>query len=136
MSYINSYLTFGGNCREAMSFYKDCLGGELTFQTVGESPMAAEMPDEMKAYILHSTLSNGALTLMGSDMVSNEGLITGNAIALMLNCNSEEELKRCYEKLAAGGVATHPVENTFWGAMFGDLIDKFGNHWLLHFAKN
>jgi uncharacterized glyoxalase superfamily protein PhnB len=26
MTQMNSYLTFNGNCREAMHFYKDCLG--------------------------------------------------------------------------------------------------------------
>ncbi len=44
MSTINSYLRFNGNCSEAMTFYKDCLGGELTMQKVGESPMAGNMP--------------------------------------------------------------------------------------------
>ena len=41
---INSYLTFSGNCREAMNFYVTCLGGELVFQTIGESPLANKMP--------------------------------------------------------------------------------------------
>jgi PhnB protein len=41
MTQINSYLTFNGNCQEAMIFYQKCLGGELTFQTVGESPLSA-----------------------------------------------------------------------------------------------
>ena len=30
----------------------------------------------------------------------------------------------------------HSLENTFWGALFGGLTDRFGNHWLLHFDKN
>lgn len=47
MTQINSYLTFNGNCREAMNFYKDCLGGELILQTIGESPLAYKMPQLM-----------------------------------------------------------------------------------------
>jgi PhnB protein len=47
MAQINSYLTFSGNCREAMTFYKECLGGELAFQTVGESPLSDQMPKQM-----------------------------------------------------------------------------------------
>jgi PhnB protein len=136
MTQINSYLTFNGNCREAMTFYKNCLGGELYFQTIGESPMAEQMPPKMKECILHATLTNGNLILMGSDMVSPLGLIKGNAVSLMLNCSSEEEIKRFYKKLSAGGHATHPLEDTFWGALFGDLTDKFCNHWLLNFDKN
>lgn len=131
MTHINTYLTFGGNCREAMTFYKDCLGGELMFQTIGESPMATEIPEQMRQSILHSTLTRGNLLLMASDMVANEGLSRGNAVSMMLDCDSEAEMKDCYEKLSAGGKAVHPPEITFWGATFGGLTDKFGNHWLL-----
>ncbi len=133
---INSYLTFSGNCREAMTFYKECIGGELHFQTVGDSPLADKMPQEMKACILHSTLTKDALLLMGSDMVSEKGLVKGNTISLSLNCSSVEEIKTCYTKLSEGGSADHVLEDSFWGAMFGDLTDKFGNHWLLNFIKN
>ncbi|MDX2048562.1 MAG: VOC family protein [Chitinophagaceae bacterium] len=136
MAQINSYLTFNGNCREAMVFYKECLGGELMLQTIGESPMADKMTEQMKESILHSTLSKGDLVIMASDMVSDKGLIKGNSVSLMLNCSSEKEIRNYYEKLSAGGEATHPLENTFWGALFGDLTDKYGNHWLLHFQKN
>lgn len=135
MMVINSYLTFSGNCREAMQFYKRCLGGELNFQTIGESPMADKMPEPMKACILHATLTKGELVLMGSDMVGEQGLIKGNAVSLSLNCSSEEEIKTCYKKLSSGGAATYPLEHTFWGALFGGLTDKFGNHWLLNFEK-
>ena len=136
MTQINSYLTFNGNCREAMNFYKECLGGELTLQTVGESPMADKIPKQMKESILHSTLTKGELVIMGSDMVSDKGLVKGNSVSLMLNCSSEKDIRNYYEKLSAGGEATHPLEITFWGALFGDLTDKYGNQWLLHFQKN
>ena len=136
MTQINSYLTFSGNCREAMNFYKDCLGGELTLQTIGESPLADKMPPQMKESIVHATLIKGGLIIMASDMVGDRGLIKGNSVSLMLNCNSEEEIRTCYSNLVAGGEADHQLEISFWGALFGDLTDKFGNHWLLHFDKN
>jgi PhnB protein len=136
METINAYLTFNGKCREAMTFYKECLGGELQLQTIGESPMADQMPPQMKEQILHATLSKGDLMLMASDMVSEDGLTKGNAISLALICSSEEEIQHCYQKLSAGGKANHPLENTFWGATFGDLTDKYGNHWILNYTKN
>lgn len=135
MTQLNTYLTFNGNCREAMTFYKNCLGGELNFQTIGESPLADKMPEKMKDCILHATLTNGRLIIMASDMVAEKGLIKGNAVSLMLNCSSEAEVKTCYQKLVSGGIATHPLEISFWGALFGDLTDKYGNQWLLHFDK-
>jgi PhnB protein len=135
MTQIDSYLTFSGNCREAMTFYQKCLGGTLNFQTVGESPLSEKMPEKMKNYILHATLSKGVLILMGSDMVPQSGLIKGNSVSLSLHCNSEKEIKSFYKKLSSGGKANHRLEETFWGALFGDLTDKFGNHWLLNYHE-
>ncbi len=136
MTQINAYLTFGGNCREAMNFYKDCLGGELTLQTIGESPLADKIPAIMKECILHASLVNGNLVLMGSDMVGENGLTKGNAVSMVINCSSEDEIQIFFEKLSAGGNTDHVLEQSFWGATFGDLTDKYGNHWLLNFEKN
>jgi PhnB protein len=136
MTMIHTYLTFNGNCREAMTFYKDCLGGELVLQTIGESPMSVDIPCFMKPFILHSSLTKGALVLTGSDMVPENGLTMGNTISLFLNCNSEEEARTFYDRLATNGIATHPLENTFWGALFGGLTDKFGHQWLINFEGN
>lgn len=134
MKQIITYLTFNGNCREAMNFYKDCLGGELTFQTIGDSPMADRIPKQMQHNILHATLIKDGITLMASDMVGDNGLIKGNAVSLMLNCSSEDEIRAWYSNLSADGQATHPIENTFWGALFGGLTDKFGTYWLLNYT--
>jgi PhnB protein len=136
MTQINSYLTFGGNCREAMTYYKKCLGGVLELQTLGESPMADRMPKEMKECILHSTLTTASFVLMGSDMTPETGLKKGNSVSLMLNCRSEADIRMYFDKLSIGGTVLHPLENTFWGALLGDLTDKFGTNWILNFDKN
>ncbi|MFM9951376.1 MAG: VOC family protein [Saprospiraceae bacterium] len=135
MEQINAYLTFNGNCREAMTHYQACLGGALSLQAVEGSPLADQMPHEMKHYILHATLIKDGWILMASDMVGEQGLIKGNAVSLMLNCTSETEIRAYYARLSEGGQATHPLEITFWGALFGGLTDKWGNQWLLHFQE-
>lgn len=136
MTQINAYIGFNGICREAMNFYKECLGGELTFQTFGESPMESQCPEGMKGQILHSSLTKGALLLMGSDMTSPEGFIKGNNVALSLNCSSEEEINTFFSKLSAGGQIIDPLKVQFWGATFGVFTDKFGIRWMLNFDKN
>jgi PhnB protein len=132
MTKINSYLTFNGNCREAMTFYKECLGGELTLQTVGESPASEQMPAQMKECILHSMLTSGNIVIMGSDM-SPQTLIRGNAFSLMLDFSNEEETRKIYANLSKDGNASHPLQVMFWGALFGHLTDKFGNQWMFNF---
>jgi PhnB protein len=133
---LKPYLTFHGNCREAMLFYQDCLGGTLTFQTLEESPLAEKMPHQMKACILHSMLKTDSFTMIGSDMTPESGIIKGNAVSLLLDCSSEEEIRKAFHKLSKEGKVNHHLEMTFWGALFGDLTDKFGNNWMLNFNKN
>ena len=133
---INSYLTFSGNCREAMTFYQECLGGELNFQTIGESPLADQMPPQMKECILHSTLTTEDFVIMGSDMTPETGLVKGNAVSLMLNCSNETDIRMSFDKLSDGGTVKHQLENAFWGALFGNLTDKYGNNWILNSDKN
>jgi PhnB protein len=133
MAQLNPYLSFESNCREAMNFYKDCLGGELVLQTVGEMPaMAAKMPPHMKDQILHSTLTNGGITIMASDL-NREKQNEGNTVHLCINCTSEEEINRFFSNLSAGGVVTESLSNMPWGGKFGSLIDKYGKHWLFNF---
>lgn len=119
-----------------MIFYQNCLGGELTLQTIGESPIAAKIPHYLERSILHAVLAKDDLVIMATDMVEEAGLIKGNAISMMLNCNSEEEAHQFYDKLSTGGKAVHPLQETFWGAIFGDLTDRYGNNWLINYDNN
>lgn len=136
MTQINAYLNFNGNCREAMTFYKTCLGGDLSLQTVEGSPIEVQCPAGMKHQILHSSLTKGALLLMGSDMIGPDGYIKGNTVALSLNCSSEEEINSFYTKLSEGGKILDPLKTQFWGAMFGVFNDRYGIRWMLMYDKN
>ena len=135
MKKINPYLSFNGNCREAMRFYQRCLGGELHLQPVEDSPLSEQLPAAMRKKILHATLRSEKILLMGTDLVGEQGLIKGNSVSLLIDCSSEAETREFYRKLSHGGTSTHPLHTSFWGALFGDLTDKYGHQWLLHFDK-
>src|SRR5688572_8621698 len=136
MTQINAYLNFNGNCHEAMTFYKECLGGELTVQTVEGSPIETQCPPAMKHQVLHASLLKDSLVLMASDMTGPDGFIKGNTISLSLNCSSEKEIETFFTKLSSGGQITHPLEKEFWGATFGVLTDKYGIRWMLNYDQN
>ncbi len=129
MAELNPYLRFGGKCREAMNFYKECLGGDLLIQTVGESPQAALLPGQ-EDMVFHSMLRNDGLALMGSDLVGPEGIINGNTIAFALTCKSKEEMDTIWGKLSEGGTIGNEPMEAFFGTI-GDLVDKFGFAWML-----
>jgi PhnB protein len=135
MTTINAYLTFNGNCREAMNFYKNCFGGELTLQTVEDTPMKDQCPNGMQHQIMHSMLMNKSIVLMGSDMMGRDGFVRGNTIALSLNCSSEEEIRSFFGYLSAGGKINDPLKEMFWGALYGCLTDQYGITWLFNFDK-
>jgi PhnB protein len=131
MSKITPYLFFDGNCREAMTFYHECLGGELKMQTIGESPAAATQPPEHGSRIMHATLVKGDLSLMASDMMF-EGLQHGTSVHLTMECDSEEEIKTYFTALSKGGKVVSALKKEFWGGTFGQLEDKYGFHWMLN----
>ena len=133
MAQLNPYLHFKGNCGEAMKFYHDSLGGKLTLQTIGESPMAAQMPKEIHNNVLHSTLEKDGFLLMASDMMEPGDAVYGNTVTLCLVCNSKEEIQSLYSKLSAGGKVGHPLKEEFFGT-FGDLTDKYGLNWMFQFG--
>lgn len=136
MTQIIAYLNFNGNCREAMSFYQECIGGNLELQIIKDSPIASQCPAAIQNQVMHSTLQKENIILMGSDMIGPEGLNPGNNVGLMLNCSSDEEINNFFEKLSAGGNVIDPVSVKFWGAKFGALVDKFGIRWMLHYDHN
>jgi PhnB protein len=132
MKKLNPFLRFNdGKCKEAMNFYKDCLGGELEFMTVKGSPMEAQMPADKQEFIMHSTLSKDGFVLIGSDMMQDRATV-GDHAGLSLDCESEEEIKTVFAKLSSGGEVFMPIEKQFWGALFGIVTDKYGVEWMLN----
>lgn len=123
------YLTFNGDCREAMEFYQAVLGGELTMQTFGESGMPA--PDEAKDRIIHADLKNEALSFMASDGPPDQTVKMGENVHMSLGGSDETKLTGYFDRLAAGGSVDMALEKQFWGDAFGMLTDKFGVHWMV-----
>ncbi|MGL5892622.1 MAG: VOC family protein, partial [Bacteroidia bacterium] len=106
------YLMFNGNCREAMLFYQQCLGGELSFQTIADTPQATHLPEKVKNYILHAALRKDDFEIAGTDMINDSGLVKGNAVSILLRCKSDKELRSYFKLLSAGGETELKVSKT------------------------
>jgi PhnB protein len=59
----------------------------------------------------------------------------GDNLQINLNCDTEEELRRLFSGLSVRGNVTMPIEDTFWGAVYGSLTDQFGISWSLNYKK-
>ena len=130
MAQLNPYLSFDGTCREAMSFYAECLGGKVVdLMTFAQSPMAEGMSDDFKNRILHSMLIADAIVLMAADMPNEEPMGKGGAVTLCLNSPDKNEIRGYYEKLSVGANITQPITEEFFG-LYGAITDKFGIDWM------
>ena len=132
---INPYLNFAGTTEEAFTFYKSVFGGDFKFlQRFKDTPEAPKVPDKEKEMIMHVALPVGkGNTLMATDALESMGqkLNFGNNIYLSIEAESKEEAKKIFNGLSTGGKITMPLQDTFWGAYFGMLKDKFGILWMV-----
>jgi PhnB protein len=138
MPSINPYLTFPGNCEEAFNFYKVAFGGEFLFLgrykdlPPSEREKFKTIKDEQ---IMHVSLPiSKEIVLMGCDSPESGGkeVIAGNNISLSLNTENPEQADSLFAQLSQGGEIKMPMTNTFWGAYFGMLADKFGINWMIN----
>jgi len=132
-TYLNPYLNFRDNAREAMTFYQSVLGGELSVMTFGEMQMS-EDPAEFEK-VMHSQLETPAgLILQGADVPNALGLTVGDNVSVSLHGDDNTELTNYWQKLSDGATITVPFEVAPWGDRFGMLVDKFGINWLVNGA--
>ena len=126
-----TYLTFAGNCEEALNFYKETLGGEvLQLSRMGEGQM--EVPESVKGKVMHARLKIGENILYMSDNFDPSSVKQGNNVSLSLDMDNLAQTESLFNKLSAGGTITQPLQDTFWGARFGMFTDKFGIHWMMN----
>jgi PhnB protein len=136
---VHPYLFFGGNCREAMEFYKTVFGGELTLTNYSEGPADVHSDpkansEEMKNKIMHARLS-GTITILASDNPNlAEDKNTGQ-FSLSLEGSEESVLRSYFEKLARNGIITSPLVQQFWGDTFGMVTDRYGINWMVNISK-
>src|SRR6478735_2035280 len=130
MLQLHPYLFFGGNCREAMSFYKNCIGGELKILSNADVP-ATDAPPGPPDAVMHATLQKDNFQLMGSDGMPDLPQ-QGNLIYLSLTVDSVTEAERVFQALSKKGKVNMPLQQTFWATRFGMLQDPYGFNWMIN----
>lgn len=136
MAQFEPYLSFDGNCAEAMHFYEKTLGGKIEMSmTYGEVPPApgqqAPSGDAAKR-IMHVSMTLEGQRIMASDMppgVPFEGM---KGITVSLAYPDPAHGKVVFDALAAGGHVKMPYQKTFWAEGFGMCTDQFGTPWMVN----
>ena len=128
---LNPYLNFRADARDALAFYSDVLGGDLTMSTFGEGGMSQSPQDA--DLIMHGQITSpSGLVLMAADTPAHMEWSPGSNMAVSLSGDDLAELTGYWEKLSEGATITAPFEVAPWGDTFGMLVDKFGTSWLVN----
>ena len=132
-SRLNPYLSFDGNTREAMEFYRGVLGGTLEVNTFGEF---GETDPSLADKVMHARLETPAgFTLMASDPPPGGEVTSGNSVTLSLSGDDETELRGYWDKLSDGATVVMPLEKQMWGDVFGMCVDTFGMTWMVNITQ-
>lgn len=140
MARTSTYLNFTGNTEAAFEFYKSVFKTEFAapIARMGSVPAAPDMPAlsaAEKELVMHVALPIlGGHMLMGTDALESMGhtLTFGNNFSINLEPDTRAEADRLFAALSAGGKVTMPLQDMFWGAYFGTLVDKFGVQWMVN----
>lgn len=128
---MNPYLFFNGNCEAAFKFYEKSLGGKILAMMPHEgTPASCQVPPEWQKKIIHARMTLGDQLLMGSDAPPGH-YQASQGYTVTLGLDKPDEAERIFNALAAEGTVRMPLEQTFFAARFGMLVDQFGIPWMI-----
>lgn len=130
---IQPYLFFGGNCEEALEFYRSALGAEIDmimrYKDAPEQPPEGMLAPGYENKVMHASFRVGPATIMASDGCGEACDFGGFALSLTLP--DPAACEKAFHALTEGGEVRMPLGKTFWTDCFGMVQDKFGVLWMI-----
>jgi len=124
------YVHFPGTAREALTFYGDVFGCAVVLHTFAEFNRADGPADS----IAHGGIAGGPVVLWGSDVSGDERPVRPEGIMLaLLGTSDPSTLRTWFSRLSEGGRVVDQLQKRPWGASDGQVIDRYGLHWLIGF---
>lgn len=132
---LNPHLSFHRQCAEAFKFYEQHLGGKIeSISNYARPQLKDQTPPEWRNTILYATVPVGNTVLMGSDTPPDlHEEPKGFYLTVMIKDPADAE--RAFHALAENGKVHMPIQETFWPARFGKVVDRFGIPWMINFLK-
>ncbi len=129
---LEPYIFYYGRCEEALEFYKSAIGGTYELNRFEGSPMAEQLPPNLRNKIMHATFKGDGFSFMASDgdLSKTVNPDEGN-VSLSLFVGTEGQGKRVFDALSQDGTVSQPLSDAFWGGKFGTVVDRFGVEWMI-----
>lgn len=135
MNQLNPYLLFNGDGEKAIRLYEETLGAKTeNIMRYGDGPDPKKLPEKDRGLVMHATLHVGNGIIMVSDSGPGQPVTTGNNVQVVLDFDDKGEMVGKFNALAATGKVRMPLEDTFWGAHFGMLVDAVGVNWMFNYT--
>jgi len=84
--------------------------------------------------IAHGYLTEGPVSLYGSDVSGDERPFRAEGMMLsLLGTAAPSTLRTWLSRLSEGGRVVDGLQTRPWGASDGQVIDRYGPHWLIGF---
>ena len=134
---VQTYITFGGRCEEALEFYKKSLGAEVTGLMRWKESQDKDMmgPPGYEEKIMNAAFRIGETELMADDGMGDK-TTEFKGMTLAIEVADDAEAERVFTALGESGNVTMPLAKTFWTSSFGMLTDKFGVPWMVNVAAS
>jgi PhnB protein len=140
MAKVSTYLNFARSTEEAFTFYKSVFKTEfgtpiMRFQDGPPCPGQPPMAEADKKLVMHVALPIlGGHLLLGSDCPESMGhkLTVGNNLYINLEPDTRADTDRLFKALSDGAKIEMPLQDMFWGAYWGCLVDRFSIKWMFN----
>lgn len=124
------YVHFPGTARDALAFYAGVFGGEVELNTFAEFGRTDGPGDA----VAHGGLTRGPVTLFCADAAGEDRPLRCEGLMLSLLGTAEPAtLRAWFAGLARGGRVVDDLQERPWGAWDGQVVDRYGLHWLIGF---
>jgi PhnB protein len=127
------YVHFPGTAREALTFYGDVFGCAVQLHTFAEFNRTDGPADA----IAHGYLAGGPVALYAADVSGGEPPLRSEGMMLaLLGTADPATLHDWFSRLSEGGQVVDDLQVRPWGASDGQVIDRYGLHWLVGFEND
>lgn len=128
---ISPYLSFNGNCAEAVAFYEKAFHVKAEIMRYKDAPPedGYHLPEGTEDLVMHAQFEINGAMIMLCDLPPQTPVKAGENIAIMAEFDSTDQAKAAFGALKEGGEVSMEIQETFWSKCFGSLTDKFGINW-------
>jgi PhnB protein len=124
------YVHLPGTARDALTFYGAVFGCAVQLHTLEEFNRTDGPPEA----IAHGYLLEGPVSLFAADVTGDQPPFSCQGMMLsLLGAAPPSTLRSWFASLSQGGRIVEDLQTRPWGATDGQVVDRYGLHWLIGF---